>query len=111
MNNEELIERVIAAVPKPGRIPFTIVQPVTTDTEAAFVLPAKTVHFTLQCRTAVDLRTSYDAGKVDGTENAYYTVKAGTVYYEQNLELTSPQKLYVSAASAVVVELHGWRSA
>ena len=44
-----------------------------------------------------------------GENNAYWTVKSGTVFEEQDLDDARGQTLYLDAASAVVAEITFWR--
>lgn len=69
------------------------------DTEYSQALPANTKKFTLQCRTAFDIRFAFATGKVATPNEPYMTLKSGAVYFEDNLNLTS-KTLYVACGSA-----------
>lgn len=77
----------------------------TQNTEYSQALPAGTKRFTLQARTAVDVKLCFTA-LASGT--TYITVKSGSSYSEEGLDLSS-KTLYMQAGSdGVVVEIVAW---
>ena len=77
---------------------------IPASTEVSWALPKGCKWFTLQCRTAVDIRIAVDAGKVVGLLKPYFTLKSGTSWDEENLDIEKQLLIYFAAASAVVVE-------
>ena len=75
--------------------------PITATTETPWALPKGCVWFTLQCRTAVDVRITFEAGRIG---DRYFTLKSGTSWDENNLDIKVRLPIYFYAASAVVVE-------
>ena len=75
--------------------------PIPANTEVSWALPKGCVWFTLQCRTAVDVRIAFESGKM---EDRYLTLKSGTSWDEHDLDIRQRQPIYFYAASAVVVE-------
>ncbi len=82
------------------------------NTQYEIELPPGCKHFSLQCRTAVDVRFSWTSGNVAGPTEPYGTMKAGA-------SLSSPEKialkagfdtLYVAAGSVCVVEVLCWKN-
>ncbi len=87
------------------------------NTEYEQQLSKGTKHFTVQCRTAADMRVAFETGKVATPTVPYATIKSGTVY-------TAPQKvgwswtsaadpdatMYLASGSAgVVAEIIAWK--
>lgn len=79
-------------------------------TEYSQALPDGCKHFSIQCRTAFDVRFAFETGKVATPTAPYATVKSGGAY-------TSPEKLcydgtgtlyLASSQAAVVVEIVAW---
>jgi len=80
------------------------------DTEYSLTIPAGTKDFTVQCRTAHDIRFSYEKGKVATPVAPYGTIKAGTNYYVQRVNLRSDLILYIACSDAgKVAELIYWK--
>lgn len=80
------------------------------DTEYSVALTGETIGFTMQARTAVDVRFAFVTGKVATPTAPYLTMKAGTSY-----ELRLPQAcrtavtLYLaSGVAGTVVEILEW---
>lgn len=68
-------------------------------------LPSKTKKFTVQCRTAYDVKLAFTDGESGTT---YVTIKANTNYYEDNV-LASNVTLYMQSTQAgVVMEIIPW---
>ena len=76
--------------------------PVPANTEVSWALPKGCVWFTLQCRTAVDVRITFEAGRI---EDRYLTLKSGTSWDENNLDIKVRLPIYFYAASAVIIEV------
>jgi len=77
----------------------------SADTEYKQALPSKTKKFTVQCRTASDVKLAFTEGE-SGTN--YVTIKANTNYYEDNV-LAESLTLYMQSTQAgVVVEIIAW---
>ncbi len=73
---------------------------VSATTATPWAIPDGCKWFTLQCRTAVDVRISRQEGM--GT---YFTLKAGTSWDERELGVEKRIQLFFYAASAIVVEV------
>jgi len=77
------------------------------DTEYSQALPSFTKRFSLQCRTATDIKLAFSEGQ-SGTN--YYTVKANTECDSGELFLTEARTLYMQApVGGVVAEIICWR--
>lgn len=88
-----------------GRTP-TVINKTMTDgaTEYAQALPAGTKRFTLQARTAADVKLSFTVGT---SATNFITVKSGSSYSEDLIE--GSHTLYMQSAGAgVVVEIIAW---
>ena len=60
--------------------------------------------FTIQCRTNFAVRFAYVAGKVAAPTASYITIKAGSVYWEDDISLD--KTLYFASSEAgVIVEI------
>jgi len=81
---------------------------VVADTEYSQELPANTKKFTFQCRTANDIRFAFSTGKVATSVPSYNTLKAGHVYFEDNLNLTTATVYVACATTNKVVEIIAW---
>ena len=75
--------------------------PVPATTETPWALPKGCIWFTLQCRTAVDVKIAFESGRMG---DRYLTLKSGTSWDEHDLDIRQRQPIYFYAASAVVVE-------
>lgn len=80
------------------------------NTEYSVALTGETIGFTMQARTAVDVRFAFTTGKVATPTSPYFTMKAGTSY-----ELRLPEAcktavtLYLaSGVAGTVVEILEW---
>jgi hypothetical protein len=79
------------------------------NTQYSVTIPGGTKHFSVQCRTAFDVRFAFVTGKVNGPTAPYATIKSGGAY-------TAPEKLgylggelYLASAEAgVAVEVVCW---
>lgn len=89
----------------------------TANTEYEVTLDKGTKFFSIQARTAVDVRMAFVTGKVATPTAPYFTIKSGTVH-------NSPQKLgwswtsatdpdatiyLASAGTGIVVEIISWK--
>ncbi len=86
------------------RLAVVNIQISAANTEAPWELPKGCKLFTLQCRTAVDVRIAFDSGHVASSEPPYFTLKSGTSWSEQDLDNRESQKVFFAAASAVWIE-------
>lgn len=92
----------------------------TGNTEYSLNLSPGCRAFTVQCRTAADVRMAFVTGKVASPTDPYYTIKSGTVYtsppnFATKLGTTSGQTgqatqtiYFANSAGSVVVELTEW---
>ena len=77
----------------------------TQNTEYDQALPARTKRFTLQARTAVDVKLAFD----DGTSGTVYmTIKSGSSYSEEGLDLSSKTLRLQAGSDGVVIEIIAW---
>ena len=85
----------------------------TANKEYEIPLPAKTKKFTAHLReTDTAFKIAFERGSVDGATPAreYFTVHAGTPYWEDDLDLDAIFILCVACASAgKIVEVIAWR--
>lgn len=83
----------------------------SANTEYSIDLSGATF-FSFQCRTAVDTRYAFVAGKVAGSTDPYGTLKSGTVYgspMRVRESIDNGTTLYLANASAgSVVEVQIW---
>lgn len=80
----------------------------TANTEYSQALPSGCKKFTAQCRTAFDVRFAFTAGKVATPTDPYGTIKSGSCYYEDNVDLTGVTMYLASGQAGVVVEITAW---
>lgn len=83
----------------------------TANKEYKVPLPPDCRKFTMQARTSVDLRIAFETGAVADTTQGrdYVTIKSGSVYYEDNLDLDGTLIIYVACGTAdTVVEVIKW---
>lgn len=81
----------------------------SADTEYSIGIPSPTKQFTIQCRTAYDVRFAYETGKVATPTAPYSTLKSGTSYNEQDIEGEDLILYLASSEAGVVVELILWK--
>ena len=86
-----------------SRILVANVQIAVANTEYGWALPKGCKWFTLQCRTAVDVRIAFDSGHVASSEPPYFSLKSGTSWSE-DVDIKTPLKIFFAAASAVWIE-------
>jgi uncharacterized surface anchored protein len=77
----------------------------TQNTEYDQALPERTKRFTLQARTAVDVKLAFE-DSASGT--TYITVKSGSSYSEEGLDLSSKTLRLQCASDGIVVEIIAW---
>lgn len=77
------------------------------DTEYIQALPANTRALEFQCRTENDIRYSFETGKVATPTSPYSTLKAGDVWYKENI-LTSGSLYAGSSTAGVIIEIETW---
>jgi len=86
--------------------PFTYNTTMTSaSTEYSQALPAGTKKFSMQCRTAFNVQLSFDVGQSGVT---YTTIKAGTNYFEDNVDLPSTTAYFQCADANKVFEILAW---
>lgn len=82
------------------------------DTEYSQELPADCRRWSLQCRTAYDVRLSFVTGKVAGSTAPFATVKSGCSLSDQpstQTEIVGQLTLFLASSQAgVVVEILCW---
>lgn len=89
-----------------GRTPTIINKTLTTqNTEYDQALPERTKRFTLQARTAVDVKLAFNDGESGTT---YITIKSGSSYSEEGLDLSSKTLRLQAGSDGVVVEIIAW---
>ncbi len=76
---------------------------VPASEEAVWTLPKGCKWFTLQCRTAVDVRIAFDSGHVVSSEPPYFTLKSSQGWSE-DVDIKTPQTIFFAAASAIWIE-------
>jgi len=81
---------------------------VSADTEYYCALPANCRALQFQCRTGNDVRYSLTAGKVATPVEPYFTLKAGGVYYKENLKLAAATLCLAADAGTLKVEVEAW---
>ena len=89
---------------KVTRIQIANIPITAANTDTPWALPKGCRWFSIQCRTAVDVRVAVQAGKAAGSQPDYFTIKSGTVLKEDNLNIEERLLLWLAAASAVTVE-------
>lgn len=83
------------------------------DTEYSVALTGETIGFTMQARTAVDVRFAFTTGKVATPSAPYFTLKANTAYeFRLPNQCRTAVTLYLaSAVAGTVVEILEWSGA
>lgn len=96
----------MAQSPTPFNVTLT-----SANTEYSQVLPADCRRWSMQCRTAYDVRFAFVTGKVAGSTAPFLTMKSGGNFDDQPLpgESVGTQTVYLASAQAgVVVEILCW---
>ena len=73
---------------------------VTADKEYEVYLPKGVKFFTLHVRDGTAIRMSHLQGRVSGSEEPYFTLKANTSWDEQNVDVNRNIRWYVACGSA-----------
>lgn len=82
----------------------------STNTEYSQALPAGCKHFSVQNRSAVDMRLAFVTGKVAASTAPYATIKSGGAYTSPEKMTAANVTLYLAATSAAspVAEIIAW---
>ena len=94
---------LFATIPQILNVTLTI-----ANTEYSQLLPAGTQKFTVQARTAFDVRYAWVTGKVAGPAAPYNTLKSGTDLKEDSLFLEDKTLYLASTNAGTVVEILVW---
>jgi len=78
------------------------------DTEYSQSLPAGTKALEFWARESVDIRFAFTSGKVATPTEPYFTLKAGTTYYKENINLTGKTLYLASSVAGSHVEILAW---
>ena len=78
------------------------------DTEYSQALPAGTKKFQIRVRDGTAARYAFTTGKVAGPTSPYFTLGAGEVYYEDNLNLTTKTIYFACGSAGKIIELLAW---
>ena len=73
-----------------------------------YPLPAHTRALEIRNQSAYAMRFSFTTGKVATPTAPYSTIDAGTVFYKDNLDLSSVTLYVASTHAADVVEIRSW---
>ena len=83
---------------------------VAGNTEYSQALPANVRHFSIKCRTSVDLRVAFSTGYVAGSSDPFITIPAGGSYNSpEGCTFSGSLTIYVAAASACEAEIICWK--
>jgi len=78
------------------------------DTEYSQALPAGTKALEFWARESVDIRFAFTSGKVATPTAPYFTLKAGTTYYKESLNLSGKTLYLASSTAGTNVEIIAW---
>ena len=78
------------------------------DTEYSQALPAGTKALEFWARESVDIRFAFTSGKVATPTAPYFTLKSGTTYYKENLNLSGKTLYLASSTAGTNVEIIAW---
>jgi len=78
------------------------------DTEYSQALPTGTKALEFWARESVDIRFAFTSGKVATPTEPYHTLKAGTTYYKENINLTGKTLYFASSTAGTHVEILAW---
>jgi len=78
------------------------------DTEYSQALPTGTKALEFWARESVDIRFAFTTGKVATPTEPYFTLKAGTTYYKESLNLTGSTLYLASSVAGKHVEILAW---
>lgn len=95
---------------KPSTTPTVSNVPLTlANTEYSHAFGTNTRYWSMQCRTAFDVRYAFATGKVAGPTAPYMTMKSGGAYNTpENLNNAGTTLYLASAQAGVVVEILEW---
>lgn len=96
--------RIVREATSPNTYNVTLT---VADTEYSQALPANTKRFSVQARTAVDVRHAFVTGKVAAPTAPYNTLKANGSYYEDKVQ-TNATIYLASSTAGTVVEIIAW---
>lgn len=80
----------------------------SSNTEYSQALPANCRRVFFQCRTNKDVRFAWVTGKVAGSTAPYMTLKAGTTYSSDDVNIASGTLYFASGTAGVVMEIEAW---
>jgi hypothetical protein len=92
-----------ATTPLEDNVPMT-----NADTQYSSVLPAGCKKFSIQVRDGTAARFAFTTGKVATSIAHYETLPADSIYYEDNLNLTSKTIYFACAVAGKVMEVVSW---
>ena len=95
---------LFSTIPEVFNVTLTV-----ADSQYTQDLPDATKRFTVQCRTANDVRFAFVTGKVAGPVAPYETLKSNQSYYEDNLFIEDTTIYLASSIAGVVVEIIIWK--
>jgi len=78
------------------------------DTEYSQGLPAGTKALEFWARESVDIRFAFTSGKVATPTAPYFTLKSGTTYYKESLNLSGKTLYLASSTAGTNVEIIAW---
>jgi len=78
------------------------------NTEYSQTLPDGTKALEFWARESVDIRFAFTSGKVATPTEPYFTLKAGTTYYKENINLTGKTLYLASSVAGSHVEIIAW---
>lgn len=95
---------------KPAQTPTALTITLTNaDQEYSQLFPNGIKRFSFQCDSFVDVRFSFETGKVATPTRPYMTLKAGYTYYEDDVNLTGKQIFFASSTAGAIIELLVWK--
>ena len=77
-------------------------------TEYSYGLPTNCRSVQFQCRSEYDVRYAFASGKVASGVDPYWTLKAGDVYYKENLKTTAATLCFGANSAVLKVEIETW---
>lgn len=98
-----LLETKVATTPTAYNIVLA-----SADTEYSQLLPVGTKDVRFRCRTAHDIRYSFEEGKVATSGNPHLVLPAGFEYWSDMIEPSNLTYYFASSQAGVVVELEVW---
>lgn len=99
----------VEPITPPSQQPSVYVLTLTNaDTEYSYTLPANTKKFTIQARENVDVRFAFETGKVATSTDPYFTLKAGNIWWEDNIN-TQSTIYFASSTADTNLEILIWK--